>query len=298
MILHEFPRRYHELRAVLRDRYETEEANSVARILLEAVTGISWRDWQLHPDRPWEAIWDQAIKDGVVNLLAGRPVQHIIGYTIFYDRIFSVSPDALIPRQETEELVHWALASVKTQAEEPIRFLDIGTGSGCIAVTLEREWAVRGISTEAFALEVSEGAFHLAQKNARDLHSKVSILQEDIFASTTDQFSGLDLVISNPPYVTQSDKLEMDALVLDHDPELALFAPEEDALAFYRVIAHRAKEWLRPGGYLMLEFNEAFGEETANVVREAGFSEIELRKDLNGKDRMVRGKWEEREDNV
>ncbi len=289
MILHEFPRRYHELRAILRDRYNTEEANSVARILLEAVTGVSWRDWQLHPDRPWEASWDQAVEKGLADLLAGRPVQHIIGYTIFYDRIFSVSPDALIPRQETEELVHWALAAVKPVVGKPIRFLDIGTGSGCIALTLEREWAARGIPTEAFALEVSEGAFHLAQKNARDLHSKVSILREDIFASTTDQFSGLDLVISNPPYVAQEDKLEMDGLVLVHDPELALFAPEEDALAFYRVIAARAKEWLRPGGLLMLEINEAFGEETVEVVREAGFSTVELRQDLNGKDRMVKG---------
>lgn len=291
MILQEFPRKYHELRAALRERYETEEANSVARILLEDITGISWRDWQLHPDRPWEASWDQAVEKGLADLLAGRPVQHIIGYTIFYDRVFGVSPEVLIPRQETEELVHWALATVKPKAGRPIRYVDIGTGSGCIALTLEQEWAARGIPTEAFALEVSEGAFHLAKKNARALQSEAQILREDIFASTPDRFSDLDLVISNPPYVTQDDKLEMDGLVLDHDPGLALFAPEEDALAFYRVIAARAKEWLRPGGLLMLEINEAFGEETVEVVREAGFSAVELRQDLNGKDRMVKGGW-------
>lgn len=291
MILHEFPRRYHELRAALRDRYETEEANSVARILLEAVTGIGWRDWQLHPEKAWEASWDEPVARHSASLLAGIPVQHVLGETEFYGHIFRVNADVLIPRQETEELVHWALAAVKPAAGKPIRFLDIGTGSGCIAITLAAEWAAKGIQVEGCAMDVSEGALAIATANNDSNQTPITFHQKDIFASESDDFSGLDLVISNPPYVTQADKLEMDALVLDHDPELALFAPEEDALAYYRVIAQRAKAWLRPGGLLFLEINEAFGEETANVVREAGFSEVELRKDLNGKDRMVKGKW-------
>lgn len=290
MILHEFPRRYHELRATLRECYEPDEANSVARILLDHLTGISWQDWQLRPDRPWNASWDQPVAEAVADLLKGLPIQHIIGHAVFYDREFAVSPEVLIPRQETEELVHWALGTVTPQPEKPIRFLDIGTGSGCIAITLEREWAALGVASEALAIDISEGALHLANKNAESLTSKVTMIQESIFKSDHDRFSGLDLVISNPPYVTQADKLEMSSLVLDHDPELALFAPEEDALAFYRVIAARAKEWLTPGGVLMLEVNESFGPETVEVVREAGFEVVELRKDLGGRDRMVRGK--------
>lgn len=289
MILHEFPRRYHELRAILRDRYHTEEANSVARILLEAVTGVSWRDWQLHPEKAWETRWDEAVSSHTASLLAGIPIQHVLGETEFYGRTFRVNGDVLIPRQETEELVHWALAAVKPVVGNPIRFLDIGTGSGCIAITLAAEWTSSGISIEGYGVDVSKAAITMAAANGDSNQTAVSFHQNDIFASTTDQFSGLDLVISNPPYVTQEDKLEMDGLVLDHDPELALFAPEEDALAFYRVIAARAKEWLRPGGLLMLEINEAFGEETVEVVREAGFSTVELRQDLNGKDRMVKG---------
>lgn len=289
MILHEFPRRYHKLRAILRDRYHTEEANSVARILLEAVTGVSWRDWQLHPEKAWETRWDEAVSSHTASLLAGIPIQHVLGETEFYGRTFRVNGDVLIPRQETEELVHWALAAVKPVVGNPIRFLDIGTGSGCIAITLAAEWTSSGISIEGYGVDVSKAAITMAAANGDSNQTAVSFHQNDIFASTTDQFSGLDLVISNPPYVTQEDKLEMDGLVLDHDPELALFAPEEDALAFYRVIAARAKEWLRPGGLLMLEINEAFGEETVEVVREAGFSTVELRQDLNGKDRMVKG---------
>lgn len=289
MILHEFPRRYHELRAALRERYETEEANAVARILLEAITGIGWQDWQLRPDRPWESQWDEPLASYTSSLLSGIPVQHVLGKTEFYGRIFHVDGDVLIPRQETEELVHWVLAAMKPIAEQPIRFLDIGTGSGCIAITLAAEWTSRGQICEGHAMDVSEAALGIAKRNSLSNLTEITFHQQDIFTCGSDQFNGLDLVISNPPYVTQADKLEMSPLVLDHDPELALFAPEEDALAFYRVIALRAKDWLRPGGLLMLEINEAFGEETAAVVREAGFSEVELRKDLNGKDRMVKG---------
>lgn len=288
MILQEFPRRYHDLRAALRECYESNEANSIARILLENVTGTSWQEWQLHPDRPWESSWDELVDSHTKSLLDGFPIQHILGETEFYGRIFRVNPDVLIPRQETEELVHWALESVKCAAGNPIRFVDIGTGSGCIPITLEREWATRGIQATGIGLDISEGAVELARQNALSLQSEVEILAEDIFSSTAGRFSGLDLVISNPPYVTQADKLEMSPLVLDHDPELALFAPAEDALAFYRVIAARAKDWLTPGGVLLLEINEAFGSETVEVVRAAGFSEVEVRKDLNGKDRMIR----------
>lgn len=290
MILKEFPRRYHDLRARLRDRYEANEADSIARILLENITRINWQEWQLHPDRPWEPRWDEQVDFHTKSLLNGFPIQHILGETEFYGRIFRVNPDVLIPRQETEELVHWALESVKAIEGKPIRFVDIGTGSGCIPITLEREWAARGIRANGTSLDLSEGAVDLARENALSLQSEVEILVEDIFGSTADRFTELDLVISNPPYVTQADKQDMSPLVLDHDPALALFAPAEDALAFYRVIAARAKDWLRPGGVLLLEINEAFGSETAEVVRAAGFEEVEVRTDLNGKDRMVRGK--------
>ncbi len=288
MILHDFPRKYHELRQQLTSRYEQEEANSVAKLLLEHVTGTSWQSWQLQPDAPWQADWDAPLDSATQRLLAGEPIQHVTGLAHFFGREFQVNEHVLIPRQETEELVLWALQSIRP-VDGIIRFLDIGTGSGCIAVSLASEWTTRGIPIQAAAMDVSEKALEVAASNAEEQKAVVDFHELDLFSTSSKTFSDLDLVISNPPYVTEGDKEEMTALVLDHDPHLALFAPQEDPLAFYRAIAERAQQWLRNGGWLMLEINASLGPETVQVIQQAGFQEVELRQDLNGRDRMVKG---------
>lgn len=286
MILHEFPSRYATLRTALQERYEAGEANEIAKRLLEHVTGTSWKEWQLHPDKEWNPDWTADLENGHRQLLAGIPVQHVFGYSEFYGRKFQVSRDVLIPRMETEELVHWILADESDQSH--ISFLDIGTGSGCIALSLAAEWWDRQISFTGNAMDVSEAALAVAKSNAERLSTPMKWHLISIFEATPTMFEKLDLIVSNPPYVTLEEKVQMSDLVLDHDPELALFAPEEDALAFYRAIAERAMDWLKPEGRLYFEINEAFGPETVQLLKEMGFSNIELRKDLNEKDRMVR----------
>ena len=286
MILHEFPRRYAKLRTALQVRYEAGEANEIAKRLLEYVTGISWKVWQLHPDKAWNPEWTPDLEKGQRQLLEGIPIQHVMGYAEFYGRKFRVNDAVLIPRMETEELVHWILAEESSQS--PVSFLDIGTGSGCIALSLAAEWQDRQIGFTANAMDVSEAALTVAKTNAEHLSVPMKWHLTSIFEAAPTLFAKLDLIVSNPPYVTLKEKEQMSDLVLDHDPDLALFAPEEDALAFYRVISERAKDWLRPGGGLYFEINEAFGAETVELLKETGFSEVELRQDLNGKDRMVR----------
>ncbi len=290
MILHEFPRRYHELRQSLEPTYGTHEAASVARLWLEHVTAKSWNSWQLQPDEPWDFSWTAVHEAGVSALLAGVPVQHVMGYCDFFGRRFEVGPEVLIPRQETEELVDWALREVLPPPNGKLRWLDIGTGSGCIAVTLSCEWVQRGIANEGWAMDISASALSLARRNAALHQAPIQFCQQDLFLSALDDHRELQLVISNPPYVTEADRREMNSLVLDHDPELALFAPMDDPLAFYRAISQRAFFWLCPGGTLLFEINSSLGQETVNVLRESGLREIELRKDLNGRDRMLMAK--------
>lgn len=286
MILHEFPRRYAELRTALQVRYEAGEAKQIAKRLLEHVTGISWKDWQLHPDKEWTPEWTPDLEEGQRKLLMGIPIQHVMGYAEFYGRKFLVNDAVLIPRMETEELVHWILADESDQS--PVSFLDIGTGSGCIALSLAAEWQDRQVAFTGNAIDVSEAALAVGKSNAQTLDLPMNWHLASIFETTPSAFEKLDLIVSNPPYVTLEEKAQMSSLVLDHDPELALFAPQEDALAFYRVIAERAKDWLTPGGRLYFEINEVFGTETVGLLEEMSFSRVELRKDLNGKDRMVR----------
>lgn len=286
MILHEFPRRFAELRTALQLRYEAGEASEIAKRLLEHVTGVARKDWQLHPDKEWNPAWTPDLEKDQQKLLEGIPIQHVIGYAEFYGRRFQVNEAVLIPRMETEELVHWILADESDQSH--VSFLDIGTGSGCIGLSLAAAWGDRQMSFTAHAMDVSEAALTVAKTNAKSLSAPMRWHLTSVFEAPPSLFGNLDLIVSNPPYVTLEEKTQMSPLVLDYDPELALFAPPEDALAFYRIIAERAKDWLRPGGRLYVEINEAFGSETAELLQEMGFSKVELRKDLNGRDRMVR----------
>jgi release factor glutamine methyltransferase len=211
-----------------------------------------------------------------------EPIQYILGEAEFFGRPFKVGPGVLIPRPETEELI---LAAKKycVHKREP-KILDIGTGSGCLPITLALELE----NSKAFATDISEIALKTASDNARSLGARVNFIHHDILKEKL-PFSELDLVVSNPPYITEREKYEMEKNVLDHEPALALFVPDDNPLLFYSAIASKAFPALAPGGLLLTEINELFGHEIALIFRDCGFDEIEVLKDINNKDRIVKG---------
>lgn len=216
-----------------------------------------------------------AIKD----FRAGRPIQYIIGHTDFYGLEISCDKRALIPRPETEELIRW----IEEEHQDKRSILDIGTGSGCIALAL----ASLGQHHQLSAIDCSLEALSLAKENAKKLNLEIDFIQDDILKTTKD-YPQYDIIISNPPYVRDSEKEEMNVCVLAHEPKLALFVKDSDPLLFYTAIALFAQNHLKPNGNLYFEINEKFGKETQTMLIEKGFENVEIRQDLYGKDRMVR----------
>ena len=213
-----------------------------------------------------------------------RPIQHIIGHTDFCGCRIAVSPDVLIPRPETEEMVNWIVESGERKVES---VLDLCTGSGCIAIALKTLCP----ESDVTAVDVSEKALSIAKKNAVDNNTIITILHADLLASdlklpTTD----FKLIVSNPPYVRDSERTQMRRNVLDYDPALALFVPDDDPLLFYRAIAKVAKEHLAPDGLLVVEINESLSNETCNMFCVQGFCPV-IHRDFRGKPRWVSAVW-------
>ena len=213
------------------------------------------------------------------------PIQYILGKTEFYDLIINVDSSVLIPRPETEELVQWIINEHKNQS---ITILDIGTGSGCIAIALKKNIPLSIV----YALDISEVALHVAKENMKlnnaDIQFiKADILNEKLFC----QSEKFDVIVSNPPYVMEREKKQMSNNVLDYEPHNALFVDDDEALIFYREICIFAKDNLNKDGSIYFEINEQFGNETVELLKQYGFSNITLKQDLNGKDRMVKGSF-------
>lgn len=217
-----------------------------------------------------------AIKD----LRNGKPIQYIIGNVEFCDAVLSVSPDVLIPRPETAELVY--LIADNEKERSPQHILDLCTGSGCIAIALAKAFP----SAMVFAFDISAEAMAVAQKNAECNHANVSFLIADILREENPAGESYDIIVSNPPYVRDMEKTMMNRNVLDYEPHLALFVPDDDPLIFYRHIAEFATKHLKTGGKLYLEINEALGNETAALLEKQGYRCI-VHKDSFGKDRMI-----------
>lgn len=215
------------------------------------------------------------------RLSVGEPLQYITGEQVFFGRRFAVDPRVLIPRGETEELVALLLSG---DDKGSLKLLDIGTGSGAIAVTLATErpgWQVKG-------MDISPGALDVAGENARRLDAAVDFVEADILDENRWAELGVyDIIVSNPPYVRESEKKTMHANVLEHEPQDALFVPDGDPLVFYRTIARFAGIGLAPGGKLYFEINEALGRETADMLAELGFRDVKIHQDINGRDRMA-----------
>lgn len=215
------------------------------------------------------------------------PVQHIIGETEFMDLKFKVSPKVLVPRPETEDLIRWILEDHLENHKESLQILDIGTGSGCIAVSLAKHLANAKVSALDISGEALEIALLNAAKNGVNIHfQEVDILKDSALEIVESTF---DIIVSNPPYVRVLEKNKMRANVLEHEPEIALFVPDQDPLVFYRAIANFALKKLTHNGRLYVEINQYLGKEMVELLSSVGFKNVELRQDIFGNDRMVKG---------
>ncbi|XLS30890.1 peptide chain release factor N(5)-glutamine methyltransferase [Flavobacteriaceae bacterium M23B6Z8] len=217
-----------------------------------------------------------------------KPIQQILGVAPFYGLEFNVNEHVLIPRPETEELVDWIIKDLKKNHSEEteLKILDIGTGSGCIAVTLSKNWP----NAKVTAFDISEKALDLARQNAKALKADVQFFQRDILKleNLTDEYH---VIVSNPPYVRYLEKEKMRPNVLDHEPHLALFVPDDNALVFYQKIGRLAVNNLKPTGALYFEINQYLGKELREELQEIGFGEVEVRCDIYGNDRMIKAKF-------
>lgn len=222
------------------------------------------------------------------ELKTGKPLQYVIGETEFYGLIFKVNPSVLIPRPETEELVEWIISNLRHSKTpiEGLKIIDIGTGSGCIPISLKKNLP----EAQLYALDISPDALDVSQQNAALNKSTIHFIHDDILNPKSRELSEekFGIIVSNPPYVTDAEKQQMMPNVLEYEPHLALFVPNDDPLIFYRAIADFAIKHSDTNGSLYMEINENLGEETVQLLKQMGFKNIELRRDLNGKDRMIR----------
>lgn len=270
--------------------FPEREAREMVLLYLEDVHGIKKLTHILEPSTEVEAEVADASLDAFVRMAEGEPLQYIIGKAHFYGREFKVSPSVLIPRTETEVLCRDVIEHRKWSAKPSV--LDMCTGSGCIAWTLAMELS----GAQVTAVDISEGALDVA--SSQEFSSEMSqtgaetprFVKADVLGEIPAEIkeASFDIIVSNPPYVMDSEKSLMRANVLDHEPHLALFVPDNDPLVFYRAVARWASVLLAPGGYGMVEINEALGGQTADVFRKSGFNNVEVVLDLNDRDRFVR----------
>ena len=260
--------------------YSQEEAENLVFWLFEHHLGL--RRSELTLTIPSETNREHLHGD-FHRLLTGEPIQYILGEAPFYGRNFSVSRDTLIPRNETEELVHRIL---KENPKSGLRVLDLGTGTGCIPITLALELK----DPEVYALDVSVEALDVARKNAAQLGANVGFLEGDLLGAIPN-LPLFDVLVSNPPYVPLRDKEEMHANVLNFEPHLALFVPDEDPLLFYRAIGSWGQQLLKTGGKLYLEIYENLANELVQLLLSQGYNQVQVHPDLNGKNRMITCLW-------
>ena len=263
--------------------YDEQEIDSFFYIILEYLHGLKRIDLALNPEIVMDGIHIKQWKNITSYLKIQKPIQYILGETEFYGLRFEVDENTLIPRPETEELVKLILSNNQiTKSPNPLKILDIGTGSGCIAVSLAKNLP----NAEVFAIDVSEKALAVAQENAEINDVNVTFLLKNIL-ETEDLEQQFDIIVSNPPYVRNLEKAEIKANVLKYEPHLALFVEDADALLFYRKITELAMKNLNSDGKLYFEINQYLGKETVELVESFGFKNVKLIKDIYDNDRMI-----------
>jgi release factor glutamine methyltransferase len=273
---------FREVALLLKDYFPTQEIQSLQKIIFDKKLGLPIHKVYLEPNRPINPSDADIILDIVSMLKLQKPIQYILGEADFFGLNFFVTPDVLIPRQETEELVDWIIKSTSNNSSS---ILDIGTGSGCIAVSL----AANIKNAQVTAIDISPAALEIARKNAIKNHVMVDFSPNDILdINSSIPNKPFDIIVSNPPYVRELEKEQMKPNVLDHEPYLALFVSDSDPLIFYKAIALKASNILKSQGVVYCEINEALGKELHDLFSANGFVDIEIRKDLNGKNRMLK----------
>lgn len=270
-----------ELKAQLQRCYDLREATALVRIVVEEVLHYSQVDVLLRGDFEQDDVFVDHMRAIVQRLCGGEPIQYILGHTTFHGHEFKVSPATLIPRPETEQLVDMIVDDADGKTD--LSVLDIGTGSGCIAISLAL--ALKWPSVEA--IDISEDALKVAAENAHALKAKVKFTHADILHATPRNES-LDILVSNPPYVCDSERDGMERNVLEHEPATALFVPDADPLLFYRAIAIYAEKALKPGGRIYFEINRRFGKETCQLLEQHGFEAAQVIADQFGNPRFVK----------
>ena len=278
--------KYEEVWKKLTTVYDDHEAKAVARYLLEIRYGLTMTDILCGKV---ESLSEEELKAMLNRLLQGEPVQYVTGVAEFGGRRFHVEPGVLIPRPETAELCQWIVSSLHTP-HSSLHILDIGTGSGCIACTLAAELP----GSKVTAWDISDEALRIAQQNAQNNHVHINIEKVDILSIShstllTPHSSKYNIIVSNPPYICNKERKGMEQNVLDHEPSLALFVPDEDPLLFYRAITRFAKTALQDGGNLYFEINPLYAQPLEQLMQDEGFSDICSRYDSFGKQRFARG---------
>lgn len=272
------------IREHLAPYYPDTEIRSFTFLLLEAVCGLRRHEVLADKDRQLSREEQVRLEEIIRGLQIYRPIQQLLGWTEFYGRSFRVNEHVLIPRPETEELVEWMASVFAGQAPQ---VLDIGTGSGCIAVTL----ACLLPQAQVYGLDVSPEALSIAEANALLNQADIRFVRQDILAvdSLADGFvAPFDLIVSNPPYITPAEQATMERNVLDYEPHEALFVPQDQPLLFYEKIADLAHDHLTADGSLFFETSSLYGAATREMLLDKGFARVELRQDMSGKDRMIR----------
>lgn len=269
------------IKSELKDLYPDNEIDSFIYLIFEELFNFSRTKLLISQDIIISEDSYQNILNIIRELKTNKPIQYILGKTYFYDLTFNVTSGILIPRQETEELVDWI---VKDNFNTQKKILDIGTGSGCIAISLAKNLPGSSI----FASDISNEALKITRQNSKLNNVDIQIIKLDILNDNDQTNDMFDIIVSNPPYITEKEKKMMQKNVLDFEPELALFVPDNNPLLFYRAIMEFGLIHLYPGGEIYFEINEAYGQDTALLLEEKNYQDIILKKDINGKDRMLK----------
>lgn len=268
----------------LKNVYDLDEAKALFSLSAEHILNLS--PIKLRMQQAVSLLYDdyQKLLSILEELKSGKPIQHIIGEAHFYGSVFKVNENVLIPRPETEELVDWIIAEIQKTGIQKLDILDIGTGSGCIPISIKKYLPESSITT----IDVSAKAIAQAKENAIILEQKINFIEADILTYKSNE--KYDIIVSNPPYIRILEQRDMHKNVLTFEPHLALFVSDENPLIFYNVIADFALSNLTENGQLFFEINEYLGTETIEMLKNKGFNDVELRKDMQGKDRMVKAK--------
>lgn len=271
------------IRRKLTSFYQPHEIQSLTRLLLEEGLGIPMLDFYSGKVKELSEEKEQILRKMLDRLMTYEPIQYILGKTEFEGMMFHTRPGVLIPRPETEELVDWI-----TSEEQPQNILDIGTGSGCIAIALAKRFPHARVE----AWDISCDALDIAAENNRLNQTNVLFMQKDVLTYSPEKNTALtfNIIVSNPPYVTEKEKVYMEKNVLDWEPSTALFVPNSDPLRFYRSIARLGRRLLQNEGKLYFEINWMFAQEMKQMLTEEGYTDIGLRKDIFGKERMMRAR--------